>query len=70
MDWAGSLRHNAHRSFYVMPMRLTDSGGSWKNAVFTKSQIAAILNGAGIRFSEIMPYWIGVAIKAAVAFQT
>lgn len=63
-DWP--LAHYVDRTFYVMRTDALDRFGTRLENRYTRSQIAAMLEGAGfrdIRFSESPPYWCAVAIR-------
>jgi SAM-dependent methyltransferase len=56
----------AHRSFYVMRTDSLDRFGTRLEQRFTKQQITAMLESAGlegIRFSDSEPYWVCKAVK-------
>lgn len=58
-----------HRSFYVMRTDAFDRFGTRLEQRFTRVQIAAIMESAGmidVRFSALAPYWCAVGIKAAL----
>ena len=60
------LRYYADRSFYVMRTDALDRFGTRLEKRFTRRQIVAMLESAGltdIRFSDTMPYWVCKAIK-------
>jgi len=58
------LRYYANRSFYFMRTDALDRFGTRLEKRFTRKQIVAMLESAGlsnIRFSESMPYWVCTA---------
>lgn len=60
------LKFYANRSFYVMRTDALDRFGTRLEKRFTRKQIVAMLEAAGlaeIRFSETAPYWVSTAKK-------
>ncbi len=56
------------RSFYTMRTDALDRFGTHLEQRFTRTEIAAMLRAAGfdgIRFSDRLPYWCAVGVKAA-----
>ena len=56
------------RSFYVMRTDSLDRFGTKLEQRFTRAQILSMLSKSGleqVRFSEKMPYWVAVGLKAA-----
>ena len=64
------LRFYAGRSFYTMRTDALDRFGTRLEKRFTRSQIAAMLDSAGlasVRFSESAPYWVCAAARPTSA---
>jgi len=73
-EWLGLRVENMplavyrHRSFYVMRTDAFDRFGTRLEQRFTRGQIVAMMESAGlvdVRFSPAPPYWCVVGIKAA-----
>jgi ubiquinone/menaquinone biosynthesis C-methylase UbiE len=63
---AWPLKFYSHRSFYFMRTDALDRFGTLLEQRFTKKQIVAMLEGAGlkgVRFSQSEPYWVCAARK-------
>jgi len=64
------LKFYAERSFYTMRTDALDRFGTRLEKRFTRSQIAAMLDSAGlasVRFSESAPYWVCAAARPTSA---
>lgn len=62
------LSYYRHRSFYTMRTDSRDRFGTPLEQRFTKAEIAAMMQNAGlegIRFSEREPFWVACGTKAA-----
>jgi hypothetical protein len=63
---AWPLKFYSHRSFYYMRTDALDRFGTRLEQRFSKKEIVAMLEGAGlkgVRFSESEPYWVCAARK-------